>query len=150
MFEDSQDTRGMQTHTTYSEILAHMNREDPSASVQRVTDMGPGGMSISITSTTLPVRQLSTTAKNIRHAQGKEEAAMLRPIHRKGMPGKVSEKARSFVGKTWAPERFGDELNLSPSAQAIKIPSIARAEMARMSMSANALAQGSVESKFYP
>ena len=150
LFEDSQDTRGMQTHTTYSEILAHMTREDPSASVQRVTDMGPGGMSISITSTTLPVRQLSTTAKNIRHAQGKEEAAMLRPIHRKGMPGKVSEKARSFVGKTWAPERFGDELNLSPSAQAIKIPSIARAEMARMSMSANALAQGSVESKFHP
>jgi hypothetical protein len=112
-------------------------------------------MSISITSTTAPVR-LSSTAKSIRHAQGKEEAAMLRPIHRKGMNGKVSENARKFVGKSWAPERFGGEINLSPNAQSIKIPSIARAEMARMSMSANqtgvagGLDQASVDSKFHP
>lgn len=150
------------THTTYSEILANLPMGANSnvdvghgPGVSNVTDIGPGGMSISITSTTAPVR-LSSTAKSIRHAQGKEEAAMLRPIHRKGMNGKVSENARKFVGKSWAPERFGGEINLSPNAQSIKIPSIARAEMARMSMSANqtgvagGLDQASVDSKFHP
>ena len=161
--EQSEITRDVRTPGTYSEILANIDHRD---GITNVTDIGPGGMSISITSTTAPVR-LSSTAKTIRHAQGKEEVAMLRPIYRKGMPGKSSERARASAGKSWAPERFGADLNLSPNAQAMKIPSIARAEMARQSMASRGmqapgslvgmeaeltqgLAQSSIESQFAP
>jgi hypothetical protein len=117
---------------TYSEILANIDHRD---GVTNITDVGPGGMSISITSTTAPIR-LSSSAKSIRHAQGKEEVAMLRPIHRKGMPGKSSENARKFVNKTWAPDRFGSgsNLSLSPSATSIKIPSLRRTQQDLQSM----------------
>ena len=58
--------------------------------------------------------------------QGKEDAQMLRPIHRKGFPGKTSEKARSGVNKTWVPERFdsADSLGLSPKAVSIPRPKL--------------------------
>jgi hypothetical protein len=111
------------TLNTYSEILANIDHKNK-GQVRQMTDAGPAGMSISITSTTAPIRQLSYPARNIRHAQGMEDAAMLRPIHRKGFPGKTSEKARAGANKTWVPERFDgtDGLTLSPKAVSIPRP----------------------------
>jgi hypothetical protein len=112
----------------YSELLANLDASAVKAGVTSITDVGPGGMSISISSagatSPLQPRPLSSAAKSIRHAQGREDAAMLRPSHRKGMPGKSSERARNFVNKTWAPERFdvpslGD---MSPVATSMNIP----------------------------
>ncbi len=127
------------TLNTYSEILANI---DTKTQLKSIKDVGPGGMSISITSTTAPIRQLSYPARNIRHAQGKEEAAMLKPIHRKGFPGKTSERARAAVNKTWTPERFDDNFALSPKAVSVprplKVPT------------SGALSEGSVDSKFQP
>ena len=135
---------------TYSEILATIDHRDQDAT--KITDIGPGGMSISITSTTAPIR-LSSTARSIRHAQGKEEAAMLRPIHRKGMQGKSSEKARQYANKTWAPERF-NSLSLSPTAVSIKIPPLGRGQAFVDKIDDTDigvdLTQGSLESKFHP
>ena len=113
------------TLNTYSEILANIDHRNK-GQVTNLQDAGPAGMSISITSTTAPIRQLSYPARNIRHAQGKEDAQMLRPIHRKGFPGKTSEKARSGVNKTWVPERFdsADSLGLSPKAVSIPRPKL--------------------------
>lgn len=113
------------TLNTYSEILANIDHRNKGR-VTNLQDAGPAGMSISITSTTAPIRQLSYPARNIRHAQGKEDAQMLRPIHRKGFPGKTSEKARSGVNKTWVPERFdsADSLGLSPKAVSIPRPKL--------------------------
>jgi hypothetical protein len=117
--DDDNDSHGHASLSTYSEILANIDHRD---GVTNMTDIGPGGMSISITSTTTPIRQMSYPARKIAHAQGKEEAAILRPIHRKGFPGKTSEKARQGVNKTWAPERLGEQLSLSPSAISIPRP----------------------------
>lgn len=113
------------TLNTYSEILANLDHRNK-GQVTSLQDAGPAGMSISITSTTAPIRQLSYPARNIRHAQGKEEAQMLRPIHRKGFPGKTSEKARAGANKTWVPERFdaSDSLGLSPKAVSIPRPKL--------------------------
>lgn len=110
------------TLNTYSEILANLDHRDNKGQVTSLQDSGPAGMSISITSTTAPIRQLSYPARNIRHAQGKDDAAMLRPIHRKGFPGKTSEKARAGANKTWVPERFDDPSSLGLSPKAVSIP----------------------------
>lgn len=120
IFEDRDVDSERNTVTTYSEILAGM------AGVTSASDVGPAGIVLNISpckspcflssfsfspshaltptlplsSGLSPVRQLSSTAKSIRHAQGREEAAMLRPIHRKGFPGKVTRSP------TPGPERF--------------------------------------------
>ena len=119
--DDDNESHGHASMSTYSEILANIDHRD---GVTNITDIGPGGLSISITSTTAPIRQMSYPARKIAHAQGKEEASMLRPIHRKGFPGKTSEKARQGVNKTWAPERLGEQLSLSPSAISIPRPKL--------------------------
>ena len=130
--EESQSQAGGNTISTYSEILAGLEADRPLsktgvAGVTSVTDLGPGGMSISISSqgATSPLPQrMPAAAKSIRHAQGREEVAMLRPIHRKGMGGGKSERARNFVNKSHAPERFDGASygDLSPQVNRINIP----------------------------
>lgn len=58
-----------------------------------------------------PVKQISLAVKAVRHAQGREESAMLRPIHRKGFPGSKSLRAQTAYGP--APPRFEPPLDLS-------------------------------------
>lgn len=58
-----------------------------------------------------PVKQVTVAVKAVRHAQGREESAMLRPIHRKGFPGSKSLRVQTAYGP--APPRFEPPLDLS-------------------------------------
>lgn len=98
IFEDDNDLdsgKHPNTISTYSEILAGIT------GVTSITDAGPAGTALSISPCISPIK-LSSAAKSIRHAQGRDESVMLRPIHRKNFPGKTSARAR----QAYAPERF--------------------------------------------
>jgi hypothetical protein len=56
-------------------------------------------------------RKISTAAKAVRRAQGNDDGTLLRPILRKGFPGKKSLRAETV----YAPERFDLAHNVSPN-----------------------------------
>ena len=95
--DDEGSARQAGTISTSSEILHNLDQR------------GAGGVAFTIA----PPAKMNSVAKSIRHAQGREEAAMLRPIHRKNFPaGK----------KKYAPERFDLPADLSVMSKSLPGP----------------------------